>query len=211
MAPRTRKNLPEKDPFAAPDEAQTELPQPDTEEVPVPEVEENDFEDYVAEFVPVAGKDEVVVTLKGGTGYDAPWVVLHSATVEGVIAQMQDVEQFERLLRAVSWASKKLQEGNKPAPQAQGPANGGNYAQNRSQGQYGGGNRNFQNRGGNNGGYQRQAPNTSPPDSEPRYCQHGQRQWASGVDREKGTTWGGWMCALPAGTPGRCKGEYPPK
>lgn len=36
------------------------------------------------------GSDKIVVTLKGGAGYDAPWIVFHGGTVQEVNATIQE-------------------------------------------------------------------------------------------------------------------------
>ena len=43
---------------------------------------------------------KVTVTLKGGTGYNAPWVVIHGANVSDALSQINDPEITDLLERA---------------------------------------------------------------------------------------------------------------
>ena len=74
------------DPFAP---AQTEAPAPAAGPV------------ATAEAAPAAdAKSEVVVTLKAGTGYDAPWVVFHAPDAAAAMAQLSDPNVTALLDRA---------------------------------------------------------------------------------------------------------------
>lgn len=46
----------------------------------------------------VNGDGKVVITLKGGTGYDEPWVVIHAESVEDALAHFDDHEKLTQLL-----------------------------------------------------------------------------------------------------------------
>lgn len=58
---------------------------------------------------------KVVVTLKGGSSYDAPWIVIHADSVADAISQM-DEQLFDLMQRAQVAAAKFAAESVKPAP-----------------------------------------------------------------------------------------------
>jgi hypothetical protein len=102
---------------------------------------------------------KVVVTLKGGTGYDSPWIVIHAADVDDALAQLKD-DALGELIQRTAQVGKYFAESGKPAGQA---------APQQQQAPQG--------RPGQPQGSQ-QAPN-----GEERYCAHGKRQFKSGVNK----------------------------
>lgn len=82
------------DPFAAP-------PEPEPKEVSAP--------------APTpAGPGEVVVTLKGGAGFEAPWIVIHGPDVASVSAQLNG--DLIDLMERTQNAAKKFSGGAASAP-----------------------------------------------------------------------------------------------
>ncbi|AVJ50796.1 hypothetical protein SEA_OLANP_52 [Mycobacterium phage OlanP] len=175
------------DPFAsapADDEAQAAAP------VEAPEPEESLFDEPPAEApkkapakkaaakvtnVVAPSEGKVVLTFKGGTGFDAPWIVIHAESLQDAYEQMVGEngallgELFTRVQNA-GQAFAKL------APQ---PAGGGN--------------------GGSRGGStQRQsnAPQAAQeaPNGEKRYCAHGEMKFKSGVSKKNGKPYQMFVC-----------------
>lgn len=77
-------------------------------------------------------QDKVVVTLKGGSGYDAPWIVIHADTVEQATDILNDeaakelIDQTKKVAGYFSAGSGKQSSGGKqykgkPAGAAQAP------------------------------------------------------------------------------------------
>lgn len=64
---------------------------------------------------------KIVTTLKGGPGFDAPWIVVHTDTVDEAIAILKE-GSFDDLVKATSEASDKFNGGQKPPAQRQGGA-----------------------------------------------------------------------------------------
>lgn len=90
------------DPFANADEAQ-QTPNPTTTKketkvsTPTPETQ-----------------SKIVTTLKGGAGFDAPWIVVHSDSVDEALGVLND-ENLGELMDAAQKAAAKFNNG-KPAP-----------------------------------------------------------------------------------------------
>ena len=59
------------------------------------------------------------VTLKGGVGYDAPWVVIYGNTPDEVTQKLQSIANGS-LIEATVVAANALKAGNRAAPLAQG-------------------------------------------------------------------------------------------
>jgi len=119
-----------------------------------------------------ATEGKVVVTLKGGAGYDAPWVVIHAATIEEALAVFSgdSADQLNELLKRSQRAAEAYAEYNsKPraafvgltgtasAPRAAAPAEA------------------------------QSAPAGSPPAPGPGWT------FKSGVSKANGKPWKGWM------------------
>lgn len=99
------------DPFA--DDVVSEIP----DEVPA-DTNNNvwNTEEKKEKAVVATSEGKVVVTLKGGAGYDAPWIVIHADDIADANSQLNDAE-----LAALINQTKKVATffGGKPAAQAQ--------------------------------------------------------------------------------------------
>jgi hypothetical protein len=147
-----------------PDEAQTEVENSGAEWLP----EEDDRPVMVTD-----PKSEIVVTLKAGTGFDSPWVVVHADTIDSALDKLSD-ESLPELLQQTGKAAKYFQNNYQPAPKKESSGGGSNRGS-------GGGNR----RGGNfNSG-----SSDSPGNDD---CSHG-RNKRSGS--KNGKPWTAYFCA----------------
>lgn len=63
---------------------------------------------------------KIVTTLKGGSGFDAPWIVVHADNVEEAVAILRG-GATEELLKATKEVSDKFNGGQAPAQQRQAP------------------------------------------------------------------------------------------
>lgn len=183
MPPRARaakKDPFENDPFTpdsdsvpSGDEAQTDLPpwagpdaevQVDTKEIKVETSEQ---------------QGKMTVTLKGGTGYEQPWVVVHGKDSEDLLNTFDDPD-FAKVLERTRKASQFFV-GTSPAtqapvatqPQAQTP---------------------------------QQAPAGASGDG--RTCRHGAMIHRSGFNAQRNSAWTGYFCPTPKGTPDQCKAQF---
>lgn len=142
--------------------------------------------------------EKVVVTIKAGTGFDAPWVVFHAAN-NAEAADLLGAAQATGLFALVAEASKSLQGqfnvgqilGGRPV---QAPAaaeqgwNAGPPQQAPVQQQ------------------QPQAQNGPPPGHNPPSCPHGVKQYITKVGA-KGP-WHAWGCPAPKNDPSQCGLEF---
>lgn len=164
----------ETDPFAdAPDEAQTDTPT--AEEAPVTETKtapkkSTAKKPAAAAVVPSEGK--VVLTFKGGTGFDAPWIVIHAEDLHDAYDQVNG--ENAKLLADLMTKTQ---------------AAGQHFAGMAPKGSSGGG----QSQGGGGG---RQAPQGAQeaPNGEERFCAHGKMQFKSGVSKA-GKAYKGFFCS----------------
>ena len=153
-----------KDPFA--DDEATEETTPVTETAP--------WEDQTNS----KPATEVSVTLKGGSGYDEPWVVLRGGDVPAAAALVNDTAPLKELLDGTRKAADYFHTTRKaPAPGA---------AQNNAP---------APDRG-------------AAPGGETKSCPHGAMQYKSGVAASTGKPWKAWFCPTPKGTPGQCSPEF---
>lgn len=69
------------------------------------------------------GESKIVTTLKGGAGYDAPWIVIHSNTPEEALAVLE-AESVKRLIdqtkKVASYFSGSPARDNRKAPGVKG-------------------------------------------------------------------------------------------
>lgn len=63
---------------------------------------------------------KIVTTLKGGSGFDAPWIVVHADNAEEAVAILRG-GAIEELLKATKEVSDKFNGGQAPAQQRQAP------------------------------------------------------------------------------------------
>lgn len=188
LPPRKRQNIEEPvDPFedqGTPDEAQTELPPP--WETGTVDTETNENKEVRVVNV---SEGKLVVTLKGGKGYEAPWVVVHAIDVDDAMETLSH-EKLPALLEKAQKASEYF-EGAAPTKDtgqvASRPQNGSQGQQQRTQG--------------------RPAAATEGPWGV-QTCEHGTMTFKSGVG-DDGNVWQGYFCPVPKGQFPRCaKNKY---
>lgn len=121
----------------------------------------------VAAAVPQAD-GKVVVTLKGGTGYDSPWIVIHAASSEDALKQLQDPYLANVIERTAMVAAHFVGKVKPAAPAAQPQA--APPAQNTV------------------------PPQQQAPGGEQRFCAHGEMQYKTGVSKA-GKTYKGYFCS----------------
>ncbi len=63
---------------------------------------------------------KIVTTLKGGSGFDAPWIVIHADDAAEAVAVLRG-DSIEELLKATKEVSDKFNGGQAPAQQRQAP------------------------------------------------------------------------------------------
>lgn len=147
-------------PAPVPDEAQQQYappaPQDDPWSSPPPEA----AKPAPAPRPIVEGADgKVVLTFKGGTGFDAPWIVVHATDLDDALSYVnqQNGLKFQDLMNRVQNAAKgfaALGGGSAPAPQG-----GGQQQSNAPQAA-------------------QQAPN-----GQREFCSHGEMEFKSGVSK----------------------------
>lgn len=112
-----------------------------------------------------AGSGEVSVTLKGGSGFDAPWVVLRAPSAAEALEQLKDDQVIKDLLDRAGKVGKYF-------ASLGGSSGGGN----------GGG-------GGNDKPARQQAPN-----GQTESCDHGEMKFLSGVSKKSGKPYKMFVC-----------------
>lgn len=131
---------------------------------------------------------KVVVTLKAGGGYDAPWVVFHGDTVQEVQAAVQTAELTGLYAvvgkAAEAFAAQALVGGVLGATPVAAPVVPTTPA----------------------------APATpavqaGPPGTQAPSCPHGVKTYKTSKPGAA-KTWKAWMCPTPQGTPGQCPPEW---
>lgn len=180
------------DPFAsAPDEAQTTPPEAEAPQEspfdappagapePTPEVKTEKPARPVAQ-----GDGKVVLTFKGGSGYDAPWIVIHAADLQDAADQVEG-ENAMILAKIMEKVQKAGSHFSSLAPTK--PSSGGN-----------------------GGGQQRQGTPQGAqeaPGGEKRYCSHGEMQYKTGTSKA-GKPWKAFMCPTPKGSADQCDAQW---
>lgn len=128
-----------------------------------------------------APEGKVTVTLKGGVGFNAPWVVIHGKDVGDALDQINDPQITDLLERAQKASKYFADKAETPTPTQ-----------------------------GSQGGSQTQSgqPAASVAGSGTvKTCPHGPMALKSGVSAS-GKAWSGWFCPTPKDTPGQCKVEW---
>ncbi|AGK87524.1 ribonucleoside reductase class II [Mycobacterium phage HINdeR] len=74
--------------------------------------------------VAASSEGKVTVTLKGGSGFEAPWIVIHGADVDDALEQISDVDKLASLMEYTQSAAKKFASLG-PAPSSGGGGGGG--------------------------------------------------------------------------------------
>ena len=133
---------------------------------------------------PVATADgKVVLTFKGGLGFDAPWIVIHAADLQDAADQVSgsNASLLADTMAKVQSAGAHFASlaPNKPAATA--PAGGGGRAPQQAQ---------------------------QAPGGQSKTCAHGEMQFRSGVSAKTGKAWKAFFCPTPKGTPGQCDAEF---
>jgi hypothetical protein len=131
---------------------------------------------------PVPAVDgKVVVTLKGGTGYDAPWVVIHAATVADAQDQLED-----KALGALIERTKRVAAHFSGGGQPSGPARSASTS----------------------GGAPRPATpaHQEAPGGEERFCKHGPMKFRSGTSKA-GNVYKGFFCQ-ESNRDEQCKAQF---
>lgn len=118
---------------------------------------------------PVGGQTEgkLVVTLKGGSQHGAPWIVIHAEDASDALNQLTD-KFLGQVIERTSAVSRHFHNKVGDGPSVP------------------------QQRGGGQPGKPEGA--TQAPNSESRYCKHGEMPWKSGTSRQ-GKTYAGWFCS----------------
>lgn len=180
------------DPFA--DEAQqapaTPEPSPWGDEPSAPSTNNEPTKERI--IVQNNSEGKVVVTLKGGNGYDQSWIVIHAEDAAEAAAQLEDVDSIKRLIVATRNAERYFHSTGQQQGGAQ--SNGGGQ----------------QSRGGDSGGQGRTKGRpqgaAQAPDGEVRYCDHGEMVFKSGTGKN-GKPWKAFMCPAPRGS-NQCDPEW---
>lgn len=151
----------------------------------------------------------ITVTIKGGKGYEVPWIVVRGEStdeVKDILSDIADSDLYQLAADAAALFQGAVTVTSTPAgsdaptlnpgpttPARQdtpAPAQGGSsYARRKASATTGG-------RGG-------QPDNSVSPGVTPEACHHGDRVYRSGAGA-KGP-WQAWMCPSPKGTPGQCE------
>jgi hypothetical protein len=124
-------------------------------------------------------REFLTVTLKAGTGYDAPWLVFHANSVDEALESLQH-EKLDELMDLTARKGKELAKAfggstgfSKPAASA-------------------------------STGFKK--PATKKPaydvDSDTHECEHGERDWVTG--RSGKGPWQAWMCPADKNDPSKC-------
>lgn len=159
------------DPFAsapADDEAQTQAPPQESQQSSFSGGETKTQATTAPAIVP-QGDGKWVLTFKGGTGYDAPWIVYHANTLDEALEAVSEDGDAAKLA--------KLMERTQVA--------GKHFASQGSQSGKGGG-----------GGKSQSAPKAAQeaPNGEERFCRHGKMNYRSGTSKA-GKAYEGFFCA----------------
>ena len=157
----------------------------------------------------------VTVTLKAGTGFEAPWIVIHAESVTDAKNQI-DTGDFaalaERTVAAAEFfrSAHSVKTGLPTGGGQQAPAPQQAYAQGSS---FGGGDRGLnapQQQSWSNQGSQQQAPQFAQPAAPQggKTCIHGDMTFREGVSKTSGKPYRAFFCPAPKGTPNQCAPEF---
>ncbi|SFI79891.1 hypothetical protein SAMN05216275_10518 [Streptosporangium canum] len=118
---------------------------------------------------------KIVTTVKYGAGFDAPWTVIHSNSVEEAMATLNEAKALLELTAKVARFAKSLDSGTAQAA-ARPAANGGAPARPQA---------------------------SAPAGQESKSCAHGEMTYRTG-NGAKGP-WAAHFCPLEKGNPDQCK------
>lgn len=172
------------EPQYQPDEAQTET-QGSPWDSPPPEA----AKPAPAPRPVVAGSDgKVVLTFKGGSGFDAPWIVVHATDLDDALGYLDadNAPKFMDLMTRVQNAGQHFAALGGSAPKA--PSGGG------------------QQRPHSN------APQAAQeaPNGEKRWCAHGEMLFKTDVSKKTGKPYSGWFCT-ERNRDQQCEAQWPNK
>lgn len=125
---------------------------------------------------------KLVTTLKGGSSFTDPWIVLHAESLEETeeFFSKANANRLAALMERVQNAGKHFVTlGGGPAPATSAPAQARSAVPAEAQ---------------------------SAPDGDSRQCRHGEMQYKTGS--KNGRTWKGFFCPTPKDTPGQCSPEF---
>jgi hypothetical protein len=140
------------------------------------------------QIVPISDREFLTVTLKAGTGFDSPWLVIHANSVDEAVETLQH-EKLDELMDLTARKAKELAKAyggstgfSKPAAASSGTG----YSKPASQ-----------------------APAGAvewDPEAEEYTCAHGDATQRKG-ESAKGP-WTGYFCPLPKGDPAQCAPKF---
>lgn len=208
MPPRAKKPVtppePEFDPFDEPgqgnvpggDEAQTEMPPP-WEVSDETDVNSTDTNEKKA-VVNVSAEGKVVQTYKFGSGYEVPWLVNHSNTVEeALLSGGRTIDEIKDL--STKELFQLLMDDT---------ARWGLYAINKSVKGDSTGGSGSASQGGSQTRSQGRPPAATDGPLGPQHCKHGQKKFWSKFDEEKKELVQIYFCPAPKGSSDKCKNQY---
>lgn len=148
------------------------------------------------------------VTLKGGAGYESPWIVVRSNDVPGLKSDIGALD--DEALSIVKATGQRFSGAGDPpstvGSAAQQFANAGMVGQSQVTDAYA-----ADAAQGGPGAFA--APEVAPPAppapaAGAHVCKHGPRVFKSGVNKQTQKPWSGWMCNTPRGTADQCSPEW---
>jgi hypothetical protein len=128
---------------------------------------------------------KITVTFKGGSAFDAPWIVLHAKDTADALDQVSGTNATalaDLMTRVQQAAGHFVGLAPAKAPVAAGTGSVVSSAP--------------------------PAGAVSAPGGESRTCAHGEMSFKSGVGASNGKPWKAFMCPTPKGTPGQCPPEW---
>ncbi|OHT67808.1 hypothetical protein BKG67_23130 [Mycobacteroides chelonae] len=127
---------------------------------------------------------KVVLTFKGGTGYDAPWIVIHATSLEDAHDQVtgENANLLAKVMTQTQNAGSHFSRLGGGKPTGGGNSGGGSNAPQAAQ----------------------QAPN-----GEKQYCQHGEMEYKTGISQKSGKHYALFSCTAPRDE--QCKAKFPSK
>lgn len=131
---------------------------------------------------------KVTVTFKGGSGYDAPWIVVHANDLQDAHDQVSgdNAVTLASLMTQVQKAGGHFA-GLYPTKAPVAAGGGSAPAANPSAPPRGA---------------------VSAPGGESRQCKHGEMTFKTGFSAKTNKTWSAFMCPSPKGTPDQCDAEW---
>jgi len=132
---------------------------------------------------------KVTLTFKGGSAYDAPWIVVHANDLDDALKQVT-LDNAVTLSTLMTQVQKAGAHFVSQAP-TKAPSNNINVAAPAAQ-----------------------SPSSPPhgavsaPGGESRQCRHGEMTFRSGVSAKNGKVWKAFMCPTPQGTADQCEAEW---